>query len=627
MTSLKRLIGLCVLIALVISPALSLAQDDTAITVVGSGIAAPLFQALVDASADSANVNTEITGTSAGLERLCAGSADIALSTRAITDAEAAACVEASINFVELLLGDEAAVIIAHPQDDFAQCLTAANLDTIFAPSAAGQVTTWQAVNPEAAVALSISVPPADSPITALFDSIVGGDGLRADATVETDEQAIIRNVAGTSGALGVVNYVTAAAAGDAVKILPIDTGGGNCVDPNAGTIASGQYPASERIYAYANSALLDNPQAAALLGFLGTEPAANIAADQSFLAASADELARNAGIVAERLTGRQFSAAPFNFVIPQGLVGALSFAGDSAGSDLFKTITSTFQQAYPGVTPTVNMLGRIDGTRRFCNGEVDAITMTAPLTEEQSANCAANNVVPVDFEIGHQAVVMVANAQNDYLACLTTAQVATVWGAASEGSIMTWDQVDPAFPATNLTLLAPGEGDEVTDLMLTDAAGVSTPVRDDAVTNRDPAYRAASVAVVDGGLTYMSWGQYQTVVNRGQTGIQLVSVDSGAGCVAPSDATIADGSYPLGQSLKLTVSQLALRRPEVQSFVWYLYGDSNFATIAGSGYTGIALTDLPAIREGLQAVYDAAAAATPPAAEPTPDATPTSAG
>ncbi|MCA9911438.1 MAG: hypothetical protein KC519_22445, partial [Anaerolineae bacterium] len=215
----------------------------------------------------------------------------------------------------------------------------------------------------------------------------------------------------------------------------------------------------------------------------------------------------------------------------------------------------------------------------------------------------------------------------SDYLACLTTDQVATIWGAGSEGSIMTWDQVDPAFPATAMTLLAPGEGDEVTDLMLTDAAGVSTPLRDDTVTNRDPAYRAASVAVVDGGLTYMSWGQYQTIINRGQTGIQLVSVDSGAGCVTPSDATIADGSYPLGQSLKLTVSQTALRRPEVQSFVWYLYGDSNFATISGSGFTGIALTDLPAIREGLQAVYDAAAAAAPPAVEPTPEATPTSAG
>ncbi|MBE0690041.1 MAG: substrate-binding domain-containing protein, partial [Anaerolineae bacterium] len=588
MTSLKRMIGLCVLIALVISPTLLLAQDDAAITVVGSGIAAPLFEALFDAGVPSANIATEITGTRLGLERLCAGSADIALSTRAITDAEDVSCVNNGVIYVELLLGDYAAVVIANPDDAFAPCLSHITLDTIFAPSAAGQVTTWQAIDPTAAVPLSVNVPPGDSPVTAIFDSLVSGDGLRSDAVVEADEQAIVQTVAGTSGALGLVNYTTAIAAGDSVKILPIIVNSNaSCIDPNTETIAGGQYPAALRMYAYANSALLDQPQATALLGFLGTEPAANVATAQNFLAPSADELARNASIVADRLTGHQFSATPFVFTIPQGIVGAISYAGDSAGSDLLSTMTSTFQSAYPGVTHTLTMNGRIDGARRFCNGEIDAIALTAPLTEEQAANCAANNVVPVEFGLGHQAVVLVANAQNDYLACLTTDQIATTWGAASNATIMTWDQVDPAFPATTITLIASGAGDKVTDLMMTDAVGVSLPIRDDAATNRDPAYRAASVAVVDGALTFMSWGQYQTLVNRGQEGIQLVSIDGGTGCVEPSDASVGDGSYVLSHALKLVVSQASLRRPEVQSFVWYVYSDTNYATLVSSGFTG----------------------------------------
>jgi len=629
MTSLKRLIGLCVLIALVISPALLHAQDDAAITVVGSGVAAPLFEALVDAGVSSANVDVQVTGTNAGLAQLCAGSADIALSTRAITDAEDVNCVNAGVTYVELLLGDVAAVVIAHPDDTFAQCLSLVNLDTIFAPSAAGQVMTWQAIDPTAGVPLSVSVPPSDSLVTALFDSIVNGDGLRSDATVETDEQAIVRTVAGTSGALGIVNFSTALAAGDSVRMLPLGVSdNGSCIEPSAETISGGQYSVSERVYAYANSALLEQPQASALLAFLGTEPAATVAAEQGFLPASADDLARNATIVADSQTGHQFSVAPFEFTIPQGVVGSITYAGDTAASDLLSTITSTFQSAYPGVTHTLTLNGRVDGARRFCNGEVDMIAATAPLTDEQAANCAANNVVPVEFELGSQAVVLVANASDDYLACLTTDQIATIWGTADADLPTSWDQVDPAFPATAMTLLAPGQGDDVTDLLLTDANGVSIPLRDDAVTNRDAAYRAASVAVVDGGLTYMSWPQYQAVLSRGQADIQLVSVDSGAGCVEPSTATIADGSYALGQSLKLVVSQAALRRPEIQSIVWYIFSDANYATLSSSGFSGIALTDLPAIREGLQTAFDeAGAAAPPPTAEPAADATPTSAG
>ncbi|MCC6612735.1 MAG: substrate-binding domain-containing protein [Anaerolineae bacterium] len=629
MTSLKRLIGLCVLIALVISPALIHAQDDAAITVVGSGIAAPLFEALVDAGVSSANVDVQVTGTNAGLEQLCAGSADIALSTRAINDGEDVNCVNNNVAYVELLLGDVAAVVIANPDDAFAQCLSIANLNTIFAPSAAGQITTWQVIDPTAGVPLSVSVPPSSSPVSAIFDGLINGDGLRADATVETDEQAIVSTVAGTSGALGVVNFTTALAAGDAVKMLPLgvsDTGA--CVEPSAETIGGGQYTASERIYAYANGALLEQPQASALLAFLGTEPAANVAADQGFLPASADDLARNATIVANAETGHQFSVAPFEFTIPPGVVGAISYAGDSAANDLLSTVTSTFQSAFAGVTHTITLNGRVDGARRFCNGEVDAIALTAPLTDEQAGNCAANNVVPVEFELGDQAVVLVANAENDYLACLTTQQIATIWGSTSAELPTTWDQVDASFPATTMTLIAAGEGDEVTDLLLTDAAGVSIPLRDDATMNRDPLYRAASVAVIDGAITYMSWGQYQTLISLGQDNIQLVSVDSGAGCVEPTDATIADGSYALSQSLKLVVSQASLRRPEVQSLVWYMYSDANYATLSSSGFGGIALTDLPAIRESLQTAFDeAGAAAPPPTAEPAADATPTSAG
>ncbi|HET9950138.1 MAG TPA: hypothetical protein VFQ22_14545, partial [Longimicrobiales bacterium] len=51
--------------------------------------------------------------------------------------------------------------------------------------------------------------------------------------------------------------------------------------------------------------------------------------------------------------------------------------------------------------------------------------------------------------------------------------------------------------------------------------------------------------------------------------GLKLVAVDGGAGCVAPSDRTIDDGTYaPLARPLTVYVSHGSLARPVVRSYV-----------------------------------------------------------
>ena len=53
---------------------------------------------------------------------------------------------------------------------------------------------------------------------------------------------------------------------------------------------------------------------------------------------------------------------------------------------------------------------------------------------------------------------------------------------------------------------------------------------------------------------------------------LKLVGVDSGNGCVTPSDETIADGSYtPLSRPLFFYVKHAALERPAVRSFVEFI--------------------------------------------------------
>src|SRR5215212_2862938 len=105
MSSLQRRVGILILISLVallINPIMLFAQDG-GITVVGSGIPAPLIQAF--GTAANANVTVNVAGTDNGFATFCAGQADIATATRSISTDEENKCSQSSVNFLEFVVG------------------------------------------------------------------------------------------------------------------------------------------------------------------------------------------------------------------------------------------------------------------------------------------------------------------------------------------------------------------------------------------------------------------------------------------------------------------------------------------------------------------------------------------
>ncbi len=70
------------------------------------------------------------------------------------------------------------------------------------------------------------------------------------------------------------------------------------------------------------------------------------------------------------------------------------------------------------------------------------------------------------------------------------------------------------------------------------------------------------------GGLGYFGFSYYE----QNQDKLNLVGVDSGSGCVKPSQESIASGEYkPLSRPLFMYPSQKAIKRPEVKAFMDYV--------------------------------------------------------
>lgn len=627
MNSLLRPVGVLLLVAACLFPALLFAQETSGtegVTLAGSGLITPALEAA--ASAAGTPLTVDVIGSQRGLEALCQNRVDLAAASRSLNESEGVSCASLGVEFSELLFGYQIAAFVTSPESTFAECLTLDQLNTVFAPSSSGQITDWSQVsadNPSAPLSIVL---PTSGPLPDLLDGIISGDGVRTDAA-RVDAAAVVPEVNAAPNAIGVIDLPAALAAGDSLRVLSLNVSPAGCTAPSAGAVDAGTYTAALPLYVYANASALDRAEVTALLT---TAFSADFWADPAVAALSQPTeaiAASNLETIETGRTGRVFSAEENAFTIPSGVTGAVTAAGSAAAADFFTASTGAFSSLYPGVTITSTIDGQAAGFRRLCNGEVDLALAFSDLSAEQAENCAANNITTYTLELGRQAAILVANGNSSYLQCLTVPQIVTTFSAESAAAVMNWSQVDAAFPETPLTLFTPEAGSVLTDLLML-TGGSSMPTRVDIQLDNDAAYRAAATANVDGGLALLSWADYQDVVSSGQQNITLVSVDAGSGCVEPSFTSIADGSYPLTRPARVIVNTTALNRAEVQSALWYLVSDENFPQFSVSELVGVTFESLADLRAGLQTAFTeaaAAAATTPeePSAEATPEATP----
>lgn len=613
--------GIIIILTLLITTGLIHAQDS--VSVVGSGVVIPVIEALKTGSESSVNIQSEVTGTRNGFERFCQGQADITTASRAINAEEDRACASNEVDYTELLIAHNIIAFVVPADASYAQCLTPADLNALFAPSA--QTSNWNQVgSTNLDLALTILLPAQDSETSNTLDQIIEGDGLRGDATTRGNDTEMIKSVTGNGGTIGVVSLPAALAAGDSIKLLefaPNEAVG--CQIPSVENVEQRLYPASSSLLVYVNRASLNKTGLNDLLAFSISDAAKPVVEDLGFAAPGSAATESNQNALSGTGSTRPFSETVTSFQIPADATGQILIAGSASGRDYINSITQALSAQYSGLTSDIKLQGQPDGVRRFCNGEIDILVMTSPLTAEQSQNCEANNIKTLTINLGVQAVVLVANAASEHLACLTTEQITTIWESKSSKEITNWNQVNSSFPDQSITLFTPDAGDTHADLLLEKSAGTSIPVRDDTVTNRDPLYRAAATANVEGALTFMKWSDYQKVLENDQPRIQLVAVDAGNGCITPDEQSIANSTYPLSNHVQLLVKTASLNTVHVQSVTWFMAQDSNFGLFAQAGLNGVPFGDLATLRQTLQGTFlEAAEAAQQAAAEATPEVT-----
>lgn len=227
------------------------------ILVDGSSTVAPLMTLFAeDFQTENSGVKVTVgtSGTGGGFEKFCAGETDISNASRPIKESEIEACKSKGVEYIELVIANDALSVVVNKDNTWAKCLTTDQLTKMWAPAAEGKVTNWKDVDPSFPdQSLALFGPGTDSGTFDYFTKEINGEegASRTDYNPSEDDNVTVKGIEGDKGALGYFGYSYLEENADRVNGVEID-GGSGCVAPSAETVQDGTYkPLARPLFVY----------------------------------------------------------------------------------------------------------------------------------------------------------------------------------------------------------------------------------------------------------------------------------------------------------------------------------------------------------------------------------------
>ena len=262
------------------------------------------------------------------------------------------------------------------------------------------------------------------------------------------------------------------------------------------------------------------------------------------------------------------------------GASGEVVVDGSSTVQPLTAAAGELFGEEQPNVNVSVATSGTGGGFEKFCQGQTDISNASRPIADDELAMCEENGVEHTELQVATDAMTVVVSEENDFINCLTTEELATLWGPEAEGSITEWNQVNPEFPAEPIELYGPGTDSGTFDYFTDVINGEEGASRADYNASEDDNTVVQGVSGSANALGYFGFSYFEENADK----LKAVEIDSGEGCVAPSAEAAQDGSYtPLARPLFIYVSKSAVEdKPQVAEFLkYYAANDGDIAEAA----------------------------------------------
>ena len=281
------------------------------------------------------------------------------------------------------------------------------------------------------------------------------------------------------------------------------------------------------------------------------------------------------------------------------GVTGSVFVSGSSTVEPITTLIAEDFRGENPSFDFTVEGPGTGDGFALFCNGETDISDASRAISDEEAQACADAGVEFTEILVAYDGLAVITSAANEAVSCLSFADLYALVGPESQG-FDTWSAADDLaaelpegfgeihdpYPAADLVVTAPGEEsgtfDSFVEIVLEDIAderGQDATTRPDYVASPNDNVIIEGIA---GSETSLGWVGLAFASESSDT-VKILEVDGGNGCVAPSDGTVVDESYPISRPLFIYVNNArAEESSAVTEFVDYYVANLDAAGEVG---------------------------------------------
>ncbi|HEX5164548.1 MAG TPA: PstS family phosphate ABC transporter substrate-binding protein [Thermomicrobiales bacterium] len=266
------------------------------------------------------------------------------------------------------------------------------------------------------------------------------------------------------------------------------------------------------------------------------------------------------------------------------GLSGEINIDGSSTVFPVAQAVSEEFLALAPDVDFAVNASGTGGGFEKFCAGETDISDASRPIENDEIALCEQNGVDYTEFQVGVDGLSVVVNIENDWIECITTDQLALIWGPDS--TVKNWSDVDASWPNEPIDLYGPGTDSGTFDYFTGEINGEEGASRADYTASEDDNVLVTGIAGNTYAMGYFGYAYYA----ENQDTLKVLGVDSGSGCVTPNPETVASNEYaPLSRPLFMYIAHDSIvEKPEVAAFVEFILSDQGQAIVPEVGYVAL---------------------------------------
>lgn len=261
-------------------PGCAASKSAGQITVAGSTTCLPIAEVAAEGYTELTGVSVLVSGlgSSAGIEAVSNGTADIATSSRGLNDQEQ------GLGLTTIPVAHDGIAVIVNPENPVGD-LTSDQLRAIYA----GTVSNWSEVGGEDLAIQLVNRDEASGTREAFKSIVMDGTPFDRRAAVLSGTGQVRDVVSRTRGAIGYISlgFVDSKYAGTQVSAINVDG-----VEPSEDTIASGEYPISRDLYFFTKGEA--GPEAQRYIDYVLSESMDEQIREAGFIPVSRD--ARTAG-------------------------------------------------------------------------------------------------------------------------------------------------------------------------------------------------------------------------------------------------------------------------------------------------------------------------------------------